>query len=92
MLNPDQHRLAAQAYLGLGAAYEGQAYLARYIQQDEAASKPLYEAARTAYGQCVDQANQSIYDELLQKLKNYCEPYSQDVQKNLDELSGTAAN
>ncbi len=92
LLSPEQHRLAAQAYLGLGAAYEGQAYLTRYIQQDEAASKPLYEAARAAYGQCVEQANQSIYDELLQKLKNYCEPYSQDVQKALDELPGVVAN
>lgn len=92
LLSPEQHRLAAQAYLGLGAAFEGKAYLARYVQQDEAASKPLYEEARSAYGQCVEQANQSIYDELLQKLKNYCEPYSQDVQKTLDELSGVVAN
>ena len=86
LLSQNQHRLSAQAYLGLGAAYEGKAYLARYIQQDEASSKPLYEDARTAYVHCVEHANQSIYDELLQKLKNFCDPYSQEVQKALDEL------
>jgi tetratricopeptide (TPR) repeat protein len=85
-LGQDQYRLSAQAYLGLGAAYEGKAYLTRYIQQEAEASKPLYEEAQAAYEHCIEQADQSPYDDLLQKIKNYCDPYGQEVQKVLDGL------
>jgi tetratricopeptide (TPR) repeat protein len=85
-LSQDQYRLLAQAYLGLGAAYEGKAYLTRFIQQEADASKPLYEDARAAYEHCIEQADQSPYDDLLQKIKNYCDPYGQEVQKVLDGL------
>ena len=85
-LSPDQHRLLAQAYLGLGAAYEGQAYLTRYVQQEAEASKPIYEEARAAYNHCLEQADQSPYDDLLQKIRNFCGPYGQEVQSALDGL------
>ena len=87
LLSRDQHRLSAQAYLGLGAAYEGRAYITRYIQQNEPASKPFYENAQAAYEHCIAHADEEFYDSLLQELKtDYCGPYSQEVQNVLDGL------
>jgi tetratricopeptide (TPR) repeat protein len=86
LLTQDQHRLLAQAYLGLGSAYEQKAHI-RYVQQNTTASKPLFEEAADAYQQCSDHADQEFYDSLLQDLKSkYCDPYRQDVQKVLDSL------
>lgn len=86
LLPPNQHRLLAQAYLDLGAAYEQKAYV-RQVQQGKAQSKPWYEEALSAYQQCSNQADQEFYDSLLQELKtNYCDPYRQDVQAVLDSL------
>ncbi len=86
LLDPDQHRLLAQAYLGLGAAYEGKAYI-RSAGGDKAASKPLYQEAQTAYSQCVKEADAEVYDASLQEIKTkYCVPYSEAVQKVLNDL------
>lgn len=87
MLGQDQHLLLAQAYLGLGGAYEGKAYITRYIKQNEAESKPFYEDAHTAYEHCIEHADEEFYDSFLQELKAvYCGPYSQEVQEILDSL------
>jgi len=85
LLDPTQHRLLAQAYLGLGAAYEGKAYITRYVKGDQAAGKPLYQEAYTAYTQCITQADAEFYDSQLQEIKTkYCAPYSAEVQKVLN--------
>ena len=87
LLSQDQHRLIAQTYLGLGAAYEGRAYITRYIKQNEAESKLFYEDAHTAYERCVDHADKEFYDSLLQEIKTvYCSPYRQEVKEILDSL------
>jgi tetratricopeptide (TPR) repeat protein len=85
LLPDNQHRLLAQAYLSLGATYEGQAYLARGADTTQA--KSLYEAAQTAYAHCVAQAEAEFYDTTLQEIKtNYCAPYREDVQAILEDF------
>lgn len=87
LLDDDQHRLSAQAYLGLGGAYEGRAYIAQFVDKNQAESRPMYENAHAAYLHCIEQADEEFYDSFLQELKMvYCEPYSQEVQAILDSL------
>jgi tetratricopeptide (TPR) repeat protein len=85
-LSQDQHRLLAEAHLGLGVAYEGKAHI-RYVAGDKTESKFLYEAAHAAYTKCVKEADEEFYDSQLQNVKtNYCSPYSEDVQQVLNNL------
>jgi hypothetical protein len=84
-LSQDQHRLLAEAYLGLGVAYEQKAYIQQYVRGNKTESKSLYEAAQTAYDKCVKEADEEFYDSQLQNVKTkYCSPYSEDVQQVLN--------
>lgn len=86
LLGQDQPRLAAQAYLGLGAAFEGKAWLARYIQQDDKNSKELYESALESYDQCVASAKMNLLDKVLKRAQEYCDIYSAEVNVTLAGL------
>jgi tetratricopeptide (TPR) repeat protein len=86
LLSPDQPRLAAQAYLGLGAAFEGKAWLTHYIHQDEKNSKELYESALQAYDLCVVSAKKNLLDKVLKRAEEYCQIYSAEVDITLTGL------
>jgi tetratricopeptide (TPR) repeat protein len=73
------HRLAAEAHLALGASYQQRAHVA-LVQGDPSAGIPLYERAAAAYAECGRQADEDLYDASTQDLKQKsCEPYRLDV-------------
>jgi tetratricopeptide (TPR) repeat protein len=85
-LGQDQHRLMAEAYLGLGAAYQGKAHI-QFVRGNKTESKPLYEEAYAAYDKCIKEADEEFYDSQLQNVKtNYCRPNSENVQQVLNDL------
>lgn len=87
LLTETQHRLSAQAYLGLGGAQEGRAYIARHIDHNDANARRFYENARVAYQHCVEQTEAEFYDTFLQDLRlTYCQPYRDDVLQILDSF------
>jgi hypothetical protein len=57
------------------------------VGEDQLASKSFFEAAYSAYDNCVKEADEEFYDTFLQEIKTeYCTPYSQEVQKVLETL------
>ena len=86
LLAPDQHRLLAEAFLSLGAAYQGQAH-SRLAGGDKPGSKTLFQQAKSSYDRCVTEADAEFYDSTAQDIKSkYCGPYSAEVQKVLTDL------
>jgi hypothetical protein len=86
-LSEDQHRLLAEAYLGLGTAYEQKAYIQQYVRGNKTESKSLYKEAQAAYDKCVKEADEELYDSELQDTKTKkCSPYSEEVQQVLNNL------
>ncbi len=84
LLDTGQHRLLAEAYLGLGIAYEGLAY-AQSNRED--GGRALFEKAVAAYDTCIEQAEIEFYDTTAQDVKNnYCAPYREDVQNVLADF------
>jgi tetratricopeptide (TPR) repeat protein len=87
-LEEDQNRLLAEANLALGASYQGMAH-AQFAQQQPSLSEALYQNAYSAYSACIRNAEESFYDETLQRLKeSYCQPYQEDVLKAIESLQG----
>jgi tetratricopeptide (TPR) repeat protein len=84
-----QHRLLAQAYLNLGAAYTRQAEILRE-QGDLAGSRTLFEKARAAYVGCMDQGKGAPHDQILKEMiiMDLCQPYDKDVEQALLTLEG----
>ncbi|MBN1218417.1 MAG: hypothetical protein JXM69_05790 [Anaerolineae bacterium] len=86
LLDPGQHRLLAEAFLGLGIAYEQQAYI-QSGGDDKTAGKLLFEKAYAAYDNCIKEAEAQFYDTTLQDVKNkFCAPNREEVQKVLADL------
>ncbi len=81
-------RYLAQAYEWLGEAYQWQGYAYELVFDDEQAAKS-YQAAVDSYAECIQQADQSpdliIQNEIVQL---YCQPYRDEAQSSLDQLSG----
>lgn len=85
LVNVDYHRLLAQGYLALGAAYQGQGH-ALLVQAETEQSQLALEKAQAAYAACITQADQEPYDTFLQRLKdNRCLPYQESVIQALTD-------
>jgi tetratricopeptide (TPR) repeat protein len=87
-----QHRILAQAYLYLGAAYTQQAEILRK-QEDVAGSRALYEKARAAYAGCIGQGEKAPEDEFLQldviaDAEQGCQHWDKVVEEILLTLEG----
>ena len=88
MIKQADHRLLAEAYLALGAAYHQQAYISQ-VTGDELTSLSLYQQAEAAYSECIRHAEADLYDSSSQDQKaKGCEPYRLDV---LEAIAGLEA-
>lgn len=87
-VDPEDHRLLAQAQLGLGAAYHQWGHT-RLLLGDTDAAQDLFTRAEAAYTACIQQAEAEFYDTFLQDLRQEnCEPYRQAVEQALQDLGG----
>jgi tetratricopeptide (TPR) repeat protein len=79
LVDKDQHRVLAQTYQILGAAYFSQGY-ANPDNRDK--SNQLWDRALFYFDQCLLQANRDTYDEFLQDFKDkYCSEGIKEVGK-----------
>jgi tetratricopeptide (TPR) repeat protein len=80
----DQHRILAQTYQALGAAYFSQGY----ANLDNAARRnPLWDKSSAYFDQCLRQVQQDPYDAFLQDLKQYCSQGLQELKKAQEQHS-----
>jgi tetratricopeptide (TPR) repeat protein len=84
-----QYRILAQAHLSLGAAYTQKAEILRR-QGDLDGSRALYEQARTAYTNCIEQGASAPEDDILRSaiVEESCRPWEQYAENALTTLEG----
>jgi len=89
LADAEQHRILAQAYESLGAAYTQQAEILRK-QEDVARSRALYEKARAAWAGCIDQEKKAPEDDILRSaiIAESCRPWDKFVEEALLTLDG----
>lgn len=89
LADAEQHRILAQAYQSLGAAYTQQAEILRK-QEDVAGSRALYEKARAAWAGCIDQEKKAPEDDILRSaiIAESCRPWDKFVEEALLALEG----
>jgi tetratricopeptide (TPR) repeat protein len=84
-----QHRILAQAYESLGAAYLQKAETL-HRRGDLAESKPLYAQAQTAYASCIEQGANAPEDDFLRSVivEESCRPWNKYAGEALTTLEG----
>ena len=81
-----QYRYLGQAYWALGVTYAQQAYV-HQAQDDTAGSMALYEKAREAYANCLDQKAKAPSDEILsEEIIAACSRYDKIAEEALTTL------
>ncbi len=83
LLQEQQYRLLAQAYLGRAEADQQKAYI-QMVQGNKQSSRALYQLAAGDYAECINQLDSSPADEFLkQEIDTKCKPYRQQAQDAL---------
>jgi tetratricopeptide (TPR) repeat protein len=83
LLQKQQYRLLAQAYLSRAEANQQKAYILM-VRGDKVSSRKMYASAADDYAGCIKQQDSSPEDEFLtQEIQAKCKPYRQLVQDTL---------
>ncbi len=89
LVDAQQYRLLAQAYLALGAAHFQQADVDRELH-DKAGQKQHFDQASAAFASCIAQGDKAPLDQILHEdvIAKNCQPRQADVEKALKQLEG----
>jgi len=87
LIDNQQYRLLAQAYLTLGEAYQEIGHIGLLLK-DDVGSKTYFQKSSDSYQKCIDQKDAAINDQTLANtiVAKLCEPYKKDVDASLAEL------